>query len=198
MLFILYNFAAKLVIKFQMTKSSSSRLSTILLIFLILVTIAAYGIFIVLADLTMVSLGNVLGCTIAVSGLIAIAWRGGFGRLLGISNAIVNKLIVLVVFTGLLTAGFYGVNFWMAKEETSHKVRAVVVKKYRETRHRSRRVGRRYVQGEPYNVYYLDLQYPGGEVKPRQVKIGKFNHTGTGDTITVGIEMGALGFPVIK
>lgn len=181
-----------------MTKSSSSRLSTFLIILLILVTIVAYGIFIALANRTMVSLSKVLTCTIIAAGVIAITWRGGFGRLFGISNEIVNRLIVLIFFTGVLSAGFYGLNFWMSNESTSHKERAVVVKKYRETRHRSRRVGRRYVQGDPYSVYFIDLQYPGGDIKPREVRVEKFNRTKTGDTLTVSVEMGALGFPVIK
>ncbi|MBD5213312.1 MAG: hypothetical protein HDS75_00630 [Bacteroidales bacterium] len=181
-----------------MTKSYSSRLTVVLLILLILITISAYGILIALADLTMVSLGWVLTCTIPVAAVVAIAWRGGFSVLFGIDNAIVNKLISVVVFTGVITAGFYGINFWMAKESTAHQERAVVIGKHRETRHRTRRVGRRYLPGEAYYIYYIDLQYPDGEVKPRQVKIGRFNHTRTGDTISVGIEMGALGFPVIK
>ena len=182
-----------------MTKSSTSRFpTTFLLVMLILVTIIAYGVFIALANLTMVSTARVLTCTVIASGFIAVAWRGGFGKLLGISNELVNRLIVLVVFTGIITAGFYSVNFWMSRESTSHKEQAVVVKKYRKTRHRSRRVGRRYVQGEPYNVYYIDLRYSSGEVKPRQVKIEKYNRIKTGDTITVGVEMGAFGFPIIK
>lgn len=181
-----------------MTKSSTSRFSTFLIVMLVLVTIVAYGIFVTLADLTMVSLAHVLTCAVIASGIIAVAWRRGFGTLLGIRNEIVSRLIVLVVFTGIITAGFYSINFWMADDSSSHKEKAVVERKYTETRHKSRRVGRRYVQGEEYKVYYLDLKYPGGQVKPRQVKLEKYNRTKTGDTISMGIQMGAFGFPVIK
>ncbi len=182
-----------------MSKSEYSRYSTACLITVIIVTLVAYGLYMALADLTMVDKWMVLIVAAFISLAVAILWRNGMGYYLGIGNRIVNKLVVLIVFTGLLSAGFYSVNYWLSREDTSHQEKAVVVRKYTEKHYRTKRVARnRYTRGEPYNQYYIELQYPAGDIKPKQVNLSRYKKIKTGDTVSVGIEMGALGFPVVK
>lgn len=182
-----------------MSKSEYSRDSTACLIIVIIITLAAYGLYMALADLTMVNKWTVLIVAAIVSCVIALLWRDGMGYMLGIGNRIVNKIVVLIVFTGILAAGFYSVNYWLSRGETSRQEKAVVVRKYTEKHYRTKRVARnRYTRGEPYNQYYVELQYPAGDIKPRQVNFDRYRKIKAGDSVSVDIEMGALGFPVVK
>lgn len=101
--------------------------------------------------------------------------------------------IILVGSTLLLSA-----NYFCADDSTIHREDATVVSKETHKRHHSRRVGRRrYTTGEPYYVYDLNLQFADGRTKSLRVDAARYNRTRTGATLTLPMEKGLLGWPVI-
>lgn len=51
--------------------------------------------------------------------------------------------------------------------------------------------------GEPYYVYDLNLQFADGRTKSIRVEAAQYNRTRTGATLTLLMEKGLLGWPVI-
>lgn len=101
--------------------------------------------------------------------------------------------IILVGSTLLLSA-----NYFCADDSTIHREDATVVSKETHKRHHSRRVGRRrYTTGEPYYVYDLNLRFSDGRTKSIRVEAAQYNRTRTGATLTLLMEKGLLGWPVI-
>lgn len=89
-------------------------------------------------------------------------------------------------------------NYFCADDSTIHREDATVVSKETHKRHHSRRVGRRrYTTGEPYYVYDLNLQFADGRTKSLRVDASRYNRTRTGATLTLPMEKGLLGWPVI-
>ncbi len=75
----------------------------------------------------------------------------------------------------------------------------MVERLYTETHHRSKRVGRnRYVKGEPYKVYYMEVSLPGGWRKPIHLDRARYSATHLGDTIAIPVGRGLFGLSVIK
>ena len=97
--------------------------------------------------------------------------------------------IILVGSTLLLSA-----NYFCADDSTIHREDATVVSKETHKRHHSRRIGRRrYTTG----VYDLNLQFADGRTKSLRVDATRYNRTRTGATLTLPMEKGLLGWPVI-
>lgn len=51
--------------------------------------------------------------------------------------------------------------------------------------------------GEPYYVYDLNLRFSDGRTKSIRVEAAQYNRTRTGATLTLPMERGLLGWPVI-
>lgn len=51
--------------------------------------------------------------------------------------------------------------------------------------------------GEPYYVYDLNLRFSDGRTKSIRVDAARYNRTRTGATLTLPMERGLLGWPVI-
>lgn len=89
-------------------------------------------------------------------------------------------------------------NYFGADSSTIHREEVTVVSKETHKRHHSRRVGRRrYTTGEPYYVYDLNLRFSDGRTKSIRVEAAQYNRTRTGATLTLLMEKGLLGWPVI-
>lgn len=111
---------------------------------------------------------------------------------------IVKALFTYLFVSLFFAATFLSINILFPKKESRTEISAVVRKVYSETRHRSRRVGRRYVaNGEEYKVYYMDVEFPGGYVKPRQIDFRCFRGTHPGDTLIINLETGFFGVPFV-
>ncbi len=171
----------------------------ILMILLVLVAMAAYG------------------CAIALYGMTLVDWRvpviagAGGAAITGVvlgnkwnfltrSHSYPLNFCVHFFFTaGICIALLLGLNFWGASDSGGHKEMAVIVRKYSETRHRSKRVGRRYVaQGEPYKAYYAEIAFADGRHKTMGVSVSRYRGMHQGDSIPVTIKKGVFGWPVIK
>ena len=93
---------------------------------------------------------------------------------------------------------FYALNFCFVSKSSLHTERAVVsVSTPRPTTAAS--VGRnRYVKGEPYKVYYMEVSLPGGWRKPIHLDRARYSATHLGDTIAIPVGRGLFGLSVIK
>lgn len=137
-------------------------------------------------------------CGIVAAGVSFLVARW-FAKVSGSVKFVINYLIAIVFLTGLFSGAFFALNFCFSAHSTSNVEKAEVVRKYKETRYRTKRISRnRYTRGERYYEYYIDCRYSNGSVKPRLITIERFNRVRTGDSITVNIEKGLFGFPVIK
>lgn len=114
------------------------------------------------------------------------------------------KNVALFVIIALLTAEaactlFLGANMMLPTDGTATEAKAVVSRKYSETRHRSKRVGRKYItSGEEYKVYYIEVAFPDGSKKKRPVDFGRYRKTSAGDTVSFFVKRGFFDIPYIS
>ncbi len=93
---------------------------------------------------------------------------------------------------------FFFCNYVFADRENTREEKVAIVEKHTSTRHRSRRVGRaRYIQGEAYTVYDIDVRFSSGFVREMQVSVGDYSRYRVGDSIRLSVARGWLGMPVI-
>ncbi|MDO4334656.1 MAG: hypothetical protein Q4C37_02330 [Bacteroidales bacterium] len=117
----------------------------------------------------------------------------------GISKTWALFLIGVVYFIPVFTCGFYAVNYFGSDPSTKTTFRSEVVGKHSEKHYRTRRLSRnRAVRGEPYYLYYLTLRTPQGGLKKVEVSTDRYVKTRRGQKATLDMEMGKLGYPVIK
>ena len=115
------------------------------------------------------------------------------------SSPALNFIMGVIVASGVLAGGFYITNFAWADASTGHGERAVVERKYSEKHYHTRRVGRnRYVRGDAYYQYYLELRYANGYKLPLEVKLPRYRRVSAGDTVSVTIQRGLYSIPVVK
>lgn len=101
----------------------------------------------------------------------------------------------------LLLAGFVilGANYAGADDATLHEEQVSVERKYSEKHYRSRRVGRgRYARGEAYYEYKVEVRFADGRGKSFELPLSEYNRVRRGGTMTLRLERGMLGWPVIK
>lgn len=119
-------------------------------------------------------------------------WLTGSGRFVW------NLIIGTVIFTGVFSAAYYIVNYSCADRSTTHMERAIVERVFYKERHRSKRVGRnRYVQGEAYHVYFMQVRLSNGMSKELEIPFREYRKTRKGKEINLPVAAGALGAPVI-
>lgn len=113
----------------------------------------------VMIGYTLVNPWVFFGCVLAVSLALTGLWKQlrSLPKILDrpTPDFAIIGLIIAVVLSGIVL----GVNYFTADFSGEEPTKAVVVRKYQQTRHRSRRSGRRsYERGEPYQVYFVDLR----------------------------------------
>ena len=167
------------------------------LVIAVLVTIMSAGVAAGLDGNTLVS-RHVPICIGLFIGLCAAIVTGKFSE--GTCRRIVlRSLAVLVAVGSLATGTFYALNFSLSDSTRQTEVHAVVERKYTEEHYRTRRVSRRTVgRGEKYTVWYIDLVVDGGVSKTWQVSSGQYRRLHIGDTLTLALERGLFGYPVVK
>ena len=165
-------------------------------IFVVLLVLISYGAAIGLQGLTLVRWWvPVLVCVIVAAGSGAVLWRW-WPRITGIGAPWVNYVCHVVVGVGVLLVLVMLANrAFSGGEERTVAVR--VERKYTETHYRQKRVGRRYVRGEPYKVYYIEVSFPTGQRKAFGVTTGQYQRVWKGAELHVKVGRGALGMPVI-
>lgn len=167
-------------------------------ILLISLAVILAGCISVLQNLTMSELWKVLLVSSAVALPLALIFVRRDKRLVPFSNVPLRFVVWFLFMVPVLAGTFYLVNYLGADKDNASDMPAVVESKYYEIRHRSRRVGRRYVSnGEPYNVYYADLRLADGHHAKMRLTGAQISSVRAGEEINVKIASGMLGIPVI-
>ncbi|MDE6371718.1 MAG: hypothetical protein K2K92_09560 [Duncaniella sp.] len=139
----------------------------------------------------------------AVATALALAlslhtWRG-FRWLTGLRSMLPNYLCsvaVLSIFTSFL---FFEVNSLLSRSDTERTEPGIVTAHVREERHRTRRVGRRYVtNGEKYYEYNLLITLDDGSSKLIRVSNSRYRNIKNGDSLTVPVREGGLGVAIMR
>lgn len=109
-----------------------------------------------------------------------------------------NYMCHTVVTATFVTWAFFMVNNLLADRDTERTETGIIAAHYKETRHRTRRVGRRYVaNGEPYYVYRLEVELRDGQKKLLNVPLDRYRNVRNGDSVAVTVRDGLLGVTVI-
>ena len=111
----------------------------------------------------------------------------------------INILCATAVTTPVLLLVFYGSNWLGASSDNIHSEQVTVESKYYKQRHRTRRVGRRYVaNGEPYKVYYATVVFPDGFRKEVGLTYSRYRTIRKNQQLTVEVTTGLWGVRVLK
>ncbi|MCM1163033.1 MAG: hypothetical protein NC339_02100 [Muribaculaceae bacterium] len=179
-----------------MTKSISAK---ILIFVVAIVTLGCYGWAIGLHSLTFVAWWGPLSVALLLSLATSLLLRNVWRPVTSTGSVWINTIVHTVVATGVLLAAFYAINYYGASAESSRTIKAEIERKYQEERHRSRRVGRRYVaSGDAYQVYYADFRLPDGRLHKQRLTPARYIKLRRGSHITLHLRRGLLGLDVIK
>lgn len=170
-----------------------------LIALLVLLTIASYGASMGFYGMTVIN-PWIPGVAAVIIALLSGSrmWKA-WQFVSGSDNMWFNFFIHTVVATGFVMGAFYACNYLFADGASLHKETAVVERRYKEVRHRSKRIGRRvYGRGEPYNVYFIEVRLLStGALKSLSADRAQYSRIHAGDTLRLDTETGLFGFPVI-
>lgn len=122
-------------------------------------------------------------------------WR----RITGSQTMALNYVCHSVVVTVILSFLFFFVNDEFSDRDSEHTECGLVTGHFREERHRTRRVGRRYVAtGEKYYVYRLQVKLPSTDPKMISVTYDRYRNVRDGDSVTVPVRDGFLGVTLLE
>lgn len=167
-------------------------------VILILVAIAGSGILILMTGRTVGTVGwTVVAAAFLVSAITGrIMWK--FWRQVTTGRTMwLNWSVHSLFFTVLLSASYFTINYFTATARPLVYERSVVTRVYSEQRHRSRRIGRRrYVQGEPYNVYKAEIESSRGSMTI-DLNLTRYNSLHRGDSLDLPFSSGIFGMQVL-
>lgn len=169
------------------------------LVGIVFLLIFSIGAIIGLQPLTMIGwwIPVLISAAIA-AGSGTVLWRL-WQRLTGKYTFVPNFLAHFIFFTFFLAGIFYTLNFAGAYNAPSNKEKALVISKYREKRHQSRRVGRnRYVNGPEYNVYYVTVELQSGQKKDIQLPYSIYKGIKEDSPLTLSFARGLFGTNIIR
>ena len=124
-------------------------------------------------------------------------WR--MWRYLTGSQSMAFNYVCHAVFTAaLLSFIFFLLNDTFSDRDTAHTERGVVTAHFKEERHRTRRVGRRYVAtGEKYYVYSLRVNLADTDPKIISVNYDRYRNVRDGDSVSVPVRTGLFGIKIL-
>lgn len=183
----------------ETAKPNDKKRRTAFWIILLLLTVISYISVATFSNNTFISIAKVIGISLIAASLLSVPLTPLWKRLTGFKTPALNILCSSVFLTGFFSALFLIINFWYSEPEGRHMEKAVVERKYSETRHRSKRISRnRYTRGEEYKVYYIDVCFDSRCSKTLSVTMRQYGKIHRGDTLLLPVEKGFFGFPVIK
>ena len=169
-----------------------------LIIVIVLFVVGCVAVDSALWDYTLVD--TVVPLSVGVVGAIVTGLL--FGRswksVTGSSNRALNFSCQAVFGFILFSSAFFMINSWMADGER-YDEKVEVTERIREKHKRTRRVGRRYVaDGPEYYMHYLKVRFDDGQTKKIAIGHGEYARRKAGDSVTVEMQCGKFGYPVIK
>lgn len=157
-----------------------------------------YGFSMALYGHTLVEWWEPLGIALTAVLVIWFLLRGFWGKVWRGVNPYVALLGHMVVMTGVVLFLILGLNFWFADDTTLHTEEVTVEERLQEKHYHTKRVGRnRYRRGNPYYKYILRVRFDNGRLKEIEVPLKRYNRTRTGGKMTLDLETGLWGYPVI-
>ncbi len=174
-------------------------INIIILILLATVTIILLGLAAVLQNSTLIEWWIPVAAGLVLALPAGMLLRRLMRRLTRMDSTIVNVLVGTALSYAVVTGSFYALNFYRSDATSTHDYSAPVLNKYSEEHYRTRRVSRnRVTRGETYRVYYVVVELPGGRTKAIDVTLAVYNRARTGGQLTLSVEKGFFGIPVIK
>ncbi len=171
---------------------------TVLLIISLMVILLLGGTVWFFLGETFVNLWLFWGIILFVSVGTGLILGQRWSKVTKVSNFALNLGVHVVVFALFIAAAVLIVNYTTANLDSVPETKVLVEKKYTKTRYRSKRVTRKtYTRGEPYKVYFIDLEIPHLGERSFEVPRKVYTSLSTGDTATVRLGRGLLGLPVL-
>lgn len=164
----------------------------------ILAVMALYAISMVIYERTLVEWWEPLGVALVIALGLWFLLRSRWTRLWSDTSVYVVLLGHMIIMTGAALLLVLGLNIGLADDSTQHSEQVTVESRERETHYHSQRVGRgRYRRGNPYYKYILHVRFENGREKDLEVSLQRYNRTRTGSTLSLNLETGLWGWPVV-
>ncbi len=174
-------------------------LRAVAMIVVVAVTLILLGTASVLHDKTLVAWWIPVAVCAAIAVPCALGLQGIIGRLTQFGKRIWNVLTAWVVVFSSLIGLFYILNFYNTDAASVREYSAPVIRKYTQDRYHTRRVSRnRVVRGDKYRVYFITIELPDGRLKKIEVSLSQYNRIKTEKQLSLQLETGLFGVPVIK
>lgn len=174
-------------------------LRSIAMIVVASVSLILLGMAAVLHDKTLVAWWIPVAVCAAIAVPCAVVLQVLIGRLTQFGKTIWNVLTAWGVAFSCLIGLFYILNFYNADAASVREYSAPVIRKYAKDRYHTRRVSRnRVVRGEKYRVYFLSIELPDSKLKEIEVSLSDYNRVKAGKQLSLQLETGLFGVPVIK
>lgn len=170
-----------------------------ILIIIGILTVFAYSGCMVLQERTFIDSRVVIGITVIITIILLLLFvrQGPLSNFL--RPAWLNTIVFAIIIPAFLMISFYTTNYIFSDKDSSETETAVVEKVYYKIRHKRKRINRKvYAQGEPYNVYFIDVKFSNGSVKSFEIPLRKYNKTHKGDSLSYPVERGLYNITVIK
>lgn len=175
----------------------------------------------VMLEYTLVNTWIFLGCILMISCVLTSLCHK-LRRLPAIfSNKALNLITTTLILFVIISGATLTANYFTADFDHEPPTKAIIERKYQQTRHRSRRSGRHsYEQGESYQAYFVDLRLLSpadstltqnhtqslkqtsmqGKNNTLKIELTRkpYSKIHKGDTATVSISKGILGLRVIS
>lgn len=172
--------------------------STVIAVVLLLACIILYG---AAAGLQSLSISSPLWpWLISIVAALPTGWaaRRLMSRASGFANSYVNALLAAILACAVYIFAIYGINALTARSAEPRSIDVGVEKVYTKTRYHSKRVRRnRYTRGEPYKVYYMMVELPGGAQKELSLTRSEYSRYRRGDRIRLTARRGIFGITVV-
>lgn len=139
---------------------------------------------------------------VAAAGAIALLtlppMRGRWSRITGTDDRTLNSLCHLFAAGSIAAFALLAGNYFLSDPATVHGEEALIEARIHRTRqhYRTMRHHRR-VPTHKSEHYYLRLRLADGSLKEWEVPLARYNRTHEGGTLTLNLQRGFFGFPVI-
>lgn len=128
-----------------------------------------------------------------------ILMKGLMHKLMHFSRSVWNVIAGAVLWFGIFIGLFYSLNYFKSNETSAQERSVKVLSKYTEEHYHTKRVSRNTVTcGEKYKVYYINIELQNDHEKRIEIPAREYVKIKAGSRITLRIETGLFGIPVIK
>lgn len=173
-----------------------NKISVILLTTAIIILL---GLAAVLQNNTIIEWWKPVSICIPIALIFGFIMSGVIRQLTNFSKYFWNIIIGSVFSFSLLIGSFYSLNYYKSDEASQQKYSARVVNKFSEDHYHSQRVSRSHVRrGEKYKVYFINVELQNGSTKKIEIPVKEYIRIKEGKHVTLHIEKGLFGIPVIK